>query len=122
MIVGTKRPYSQFNVTNIKEWPYICSKHFVCDDGPTDLHSDPIFVSQIDLTSPTNVTSCNNKSSETKRARYSKPYGYGLLSEDLKSKVNNNKLQKTMTLKRLILELLLILLILILVWKFLIVR
>ena len=43
---------SQFNVSKIKEWTYICLKHFVGGTGPTDLYPDPIPASQVGSSSP----------------------------------------------------------------------
>jgi len=31
-----------FTVDNVKKWTYICSKHFVGGNGPTEEHPDPI--------------------------------------------------------------------------------
>ena len=51
------RPHSQFNVTKIKEWTYICTKHFVGGAGPTSLYPDPIPASQVgSSSSPVVVT------------------------------------------------------------------
>ncbi|KAJ8300724.1 hypothetical protein KUTeg_022243 [Tegillarca granosa] len=36
------RPHSQLNVTNIDRHKFVCSKHFVKPDGPTEEYPDPV--------------------------------------------------------------------------------
>ena len=41
------RPHTDFNVSKVNKYTYICSVHFVSDAGPTEDYPDPISAVQI---------------------------------------------------------------------------